>query len=119
MTMTAEREKFIDFTHPVDVLGITTLYKTPLPFTSLSAMVEMAERGEITLGSITGGATERFFIESTNPLYRRIAELLSASNANSNTYREGVERVSRSYGIFVSKKPNNEMLIDIMSTSKK
>ena len=101
--MTAEREKFIDFTHPVDVVGITTLYKTPLPFTSLSAMVEMAKRGEITLGSITGGATERFFMQSTNPLYRRIAELLRTSNANSNTYSEAVERVSRSYVIFFLK----------------
>lgn len=99
ITITAEREKAVDFSLPFMQTGITILYTQPSwKLQTITSIEDLVNQDRINFGCVRGGATERFFKNSPNPVYNKVWEKMTSSGIMTNGNAEGIERVMESAG---------------------
>lgn len=106
ITITAIREKFVDFTYPFLTGGITIVYKkpdegTPLPFHNSEGLEVLATQGKIDVGAYGFGSTMAWFKKTKIPHLHRIGNLLQSNiDALPKGNWDGIEMVKRRNGSF-------------------
>jgi len=79
MTITSMREKAVDFTIPYIQTGIQILYQPSMlkMMNAFSSVEDLVNQTSIKFGCVRGGATEKFFKTSNNPVYQKVWETMS------------------------------------------
>jgi len=102
ITMTAMREKHVDFSHPFMQLGITAIYsKSTRQASQIYSVEDFLDRKDIKLGVFGYGSSRKFFENSNLEVYQRIYQRMESDPTvytNSNT--EGIERVREEAGSY-------------------
>lgn len=97
MTISAQRQKVVDFTDPFMTFGGTVLLLKATDDATLPEVTEISELASqdvIKYGVVRDGETENFFRVSTNPQYQKIWETMSNNPSDLvSTVEEGVQRV--------------------------
>lgn len=102
MTITSQREKEVDFSIPYMQTGIQILYQPSMlkMMNMFSGMEDLVNQTSIKVGCVRGGATERFFKTSNNPVYRRVWETMNEMDEMTNSNKEGIEKVLENPGTY-------------------
>jgi len=102
ITITAMREKHVDFSHPFMHLGITVLYhKSSRQSRRIYTVEDFLDHKDIKLGVYGFGSSKKFFENSDIYTYQRIYEYMESDpTVYTNSNREGIERVKDEAGAY-------------------
>lgn len=98
ITITAERQNVVDFTHPFMNFGVSILYKKSeyLPFHDIEDLYRLD--GKIPYGALKGGSTMAFFKDSPYPIYQNMYKWMTENPHHLvRSSQEAVEKVDRGY----------------------
>jgi len=90
MTITSMREKAVDFTIPYIQTGIQILYQPSMlkMMNAFSSVEDLVNQTSIKFGCVRGGATEKFFKTSNNPVYQKVWETMSEMDEMTDSNQE-------------------------------
>uniref|UniRef100_A0A914ZLG1 Uncharacterized protein n=1 Tax=Parascaris univalens TaxID=6257 RepID=A0A914ZLG1_PARUN len=89
---------FIFASYTANLIGIFLDERLRQPLTNAE---DLLRQSQIKYGILSGGSTQRFFENTTNPIYRRMWNIMKQQSSPSvfvSTYAEGIERVRKSDG---------------------
>ncbi len=98
ITITAERQNVVDFTHPFMTFGVSILYKKSeyLPFQDIEDLYRL--EGKIPYGALKGGSTLAYFRDSPYPMYQNMYKwMMENPQYLVKTSTEAVDKVNRGY----------------------
>nr|5ICT_A Chain A, Glutamate receptor 1 [Drosophila melanogaster] len=108
MTITAERERVIDFSKPFMTLGISIMIKKGTP---IKTPEDLTMQTDVNYGTLLYGSTWEFFRRSQIGLHNKMWEYMNANQHHSvHTTDEGIRRVRQSKGKYalLVESPKNE-----------
>merc|ERR1711915_1097203 len=102
ITMTAMREKHVDFSHPFMQVGITAIYsKSTRQSAQIYSVEDLLDRKDIKLGVFGYGSSRKFFENSDYDVYQRIYHRMESDPTGfTNSNMQGIEQVQKEAGYF-------------------
>ncbi|KAJ6645490.1 Glutamate receptor ionotropic, kainate 1 [Pseudolycoriella hygida] len=103
LTITAVRERVVDFTQPFMTLGIAVMHKKSGieggngNVKDFKSVEELVSQNRVDYGCNYGSATQQFFVNSENQLHKTMLSHMSSNDGKSyvRDSREGMERVMK------------------------
>merc|ERR1712055_413141 len=121
MTITANRESVVDFTHPFMYLGLGVLYnKAGLRHKAarLGSLADLVRLDSVKIGTVMGGSTMNYLKDSKVPLFQNIWSMMNMSmglgaEALVSSNPAGMDRVLDEAGgyAFIMESPSLEYMV--------